>query len=247
MAVLVPVANAPYLDIDNLQVSWSSNTVLNVAAGRARSDDNINDILLTDGAIINTAVVGANGIDTGVLQASKHYYVYAISSSYGDEVPATIVSLSATTPYMPGTYDSKRLIAHWRTNGSTQFIKGYVVGNGKYRTHFFDDMIKVLNDGTSATLALIDLDTAVPPVQNTSVLIQDEFTPATANDYVTYVPGDSTATVGPRTYGSVATKMNGGQHEVLSRLASSKAQIKYINSAASCNVDVWVAGFRYVI
>jgi hypothetical protein len=246
MSVLVPVANLPYLEVDNLQVAWASNTTLTMAAGRARADDNINDIVLSTGVTINTAVVGANGIDTGVLQASKHYYVYVISSSYGTVAPVALISLSAT-PYMPDQYDSKRLIAHWRTDASVHFIKGYVVGNGKYRTHFFDDIIKVQNDGTSATLALIDLDTAVPPVQNTPVLIQDEFTPATANDYVTYVPGDSTATVGQRTYGSVAAKMNGGMHEVLSRLSSSKAQIKYINSAASCNLDLWVAGFRYVI
>lgn len=241
------VFNAGVKYITDLTLAYASTTTLTLSSGQCRDSTNKVDMFLTSGVTIDFSVNGLNGLDTGSIEASKWYTVYLIGSSVNQAQTGAIVSLSASAPVLPFGYDCYRVIAKWRSDGSSHLIKGYYAGNGNLREFYYDDMIKVQNDGTSATLALIDLDTAVPPIQNTPVYIQDEFTPATANDYVSYFPGDSTGTVGPRTYGSVAAKMNGGQHKVLSRLASSKAQIKYINSASSCNVDVWVYGYEIFV
>lgn len=244
----------PLLYVNGLIISNNAttpNTKLDISAGQARcgieNSPNLVDVILESGVTIDTAVIGANGIDTGALAASTWYYPYLIGSSTNQVAAAAILSTSATAPAMPEGYDVFKKLGFALTDGSVHFLKFNVAGNGNLRQHFWDDSIKVANDLTSATLAAIDLSTAVPPVQNTPVYFQDEFTPATAGDYVSYVAGDSTATVGARTYGSVAAKANGGQHKLISRLASSVAKIKYINSAASCNLDGWVNGFEYFV
>ncbi len=248
----VQIGLLPLQYVNNLVISNNAttpNTKLDVTFGQARDSGNINDIILEDGITIDFGVNGANGLDTGSIGASKWYAIYLLGSSTNVVQPACMASLTLTgiTSTFPEGYDIYKLIGYWPSDASSHLIPAYSVGNGSLRELFYDTMIKVQNDGTSDTLAAIDLSPAVPAVQNTPVYIQDEFTPATANDYVSYFAGDSTATVGPRTYGSVAAKMNGGQHKVISRIASSVAKIKYINSASSCNVDVWVTGFAYYI
>jgi len=238
----------PMLYKNNLQLAWDSATTLTVAAGQARDSGNAFDI--TSSAVtINAAVNGANGLDTGSLAASTWYAVVQIGSDINTKTPAFMLTTFATvaTPVMPLGYNISDVVGYWLTNSSSELIKGYVVGNGNLRQHYWDDSIKVLNDGTSASLANITLTTGVPPIDNTPVLINAEFTPATANDYVSFFPGASSATVGPRIYGSVATKFNGGQQKILSKLVSSAPTIRYINSAASCNADVWVNGFEYFV
>ncbi len=223
------------------------NTKIDVGVGSALATDGQNYITLGDAVTIDAGVNGVNGLDTGDQAASTWYNIFVVGSSNNNKQTCMMISTSATDPVLPEGFDIFKKVGMIYSDASTHFLLGFWVGDSNFRQFFHAASVKVLNDGTSATLAAISLDTAVPPVQNTPVYIQDEFTPATANDYVSYFPGDSTETVGPRTYGSVAAKMNGGQHRVLSRLASSVAKVKYINSAASGNVDVWVNSYDYFV
>src|ERR1017187_7520789 len=97
MTQLDPIVNALYLDINGLNVSndaTTPNTVLNISAGQARDSNNVIDMLLGNWlnqgnpattanslTLLNLAVTGANGLDTGVLAASTNYYVYIIGDS----------------------------------------------------------------------------------------------------------------------------------------------------------------------
>lgn len=238
----IPALQQPYVQINGFIVSNNAttpNTKLDVAFGKVRDSQNIADIAIEDASTLDFSVRGAGGLDTGSIGASKWYYIYAIASSENLEQPALMASLSATTPLLPAGYDVFGLIAVWPTDASSHLILGYMAGTGKSRQFFYSDMVKVLNDGTSASLAPIDLSSAVPAIQNTPVWLAIEFTAATANDTISIFPGDSSATVGP--------KLQTGQLRVLSRLASGVAKIKYINSAASCNADIWVSGFEYFV
>lgn len=79
-----PMVNLGNLYIDGLAISPGTTTsLINLAAGAARDSTNTDDIVLPVAVIINAAVVGANGIDTGALAASTFYYVYVIGSSLG--------------------------------------------------------------------------------------------------------------------------------------------------------------------
>ena len=68
---------------------------------------------------VDTATVGANGIDTGALAASTWYYLWAIDNG---TAAAGLLSLSATAPTMPSGYTSKVYLAAWRTTAASILI-----------------------------------------------------------------------------------------------------------------------------
>lgn len=247
MSSNIPVVNLPNLYVDNLQANWASTTTYSLAAGACLDSLGVNDIVLSTGVTINGAVLGANGLDIGALANSTWYYVYAIGSSFNSSLSAGLISVSASSPTLPSGYDIFRLVGITLTDGSAHFLKSYCSGNGKYRYHMWDANISVLSGGTSASLAAIDVSTAVPPINLTPVQIEVNFTPATANDTASFAPFGSTATLLPNIAGSVAAKVNSGQLKIISKLDTATPKILYINSAASGSTSVWVSGFEYFI
>jgi hypothetical protein len=108
-------------------------------------------------------------------------------------------------------------------------------------------MIAALASGTSQTLAAIDVSVACPPLDNMKVNFFVEFTPATAADTVKFAPFGSTATLIPGLSGAVAAIKQSMQVPVLAKLDTATPKVLYINSAASCDTDVWVQGFEDVL
>ena len=72
--------NTP-LYLEGLSLSWLSNTTLFITPGNAKDFTDTNTILTTSGITINAALVGANGLDNGVLAADSYYAVYIIGDS----------------------------------------------------------------------------------------------------------------------------------------------------------------------
>lgn len=233
--------------VNDLQVSWASATTLTVDDGQARDSTNTIDMALDELTTLNTAVNGANGLDAGDLANDTWYAVHLIGSSHNFAQPAVLLSLSTTAPTMPVNYDAFRHIGWMLTDGSANLLKNYISGNGNYRYNVWDANISVLTSGVAETLTAIDLSGAIPPIDNTPVQLEVNFTPATANDTVSFAPFGSTATLLPHIAGSVAAKINSGQLKVMSRLDTATPKILYINSAASGDADVWVSGFEYFI
>jgi hypothetical protein len=104
---------------------------------------------------INTATVGANGLDTGALTVSTWYAVYIISN--GSTV-AGLISLSATAPTMPAGYTYKARVGWIRSEaGSNKYPLAFIQKGGKVRYKptassnltFHPHMI----NGTSGTLS----------------------------------------------------------------------------------------------
>lgn len=92
-----PMVNLGNLYIDGLAISPGSTTsLINLAAGAARDSTNTDDIVLSSAVIINAAVNGANGLDTGALAASTFYYVYVIGSSLGADPDINIETQVST-------------------------------------------------------------------------------------------------------------------------------------------------------
>lgn len=229
-----------------LNVTVASNTTLGVAAGQGRDSTNTIDIILGTAVVIDTAVTGANGLDTGSLAASTWYYSHIIADSSGKKVTACILSASRTAPVLPFGYDSFRWVSVERTDGSVHFLARNVVGNGITRTHVWDANIVALAGGTASTLTAIDLTASVPPIDLLLGTFQVDFTPATANDTASLAPFGSTATLLPHIAGSVAAKVNSGQLRVITKL-NTTSKILYINSAASGATSVWTCGFEYYL
>lgn len=213
-----------------------------IGAGSCTDSTNSFVITLDATTTLNGAVVGANGIDTGSLGASKLYYVYVIGDSSGNNVPATLISLSAT-PLLPSGYSIYRRIGYYYTNGSSDFIKVNMRGNGDVKTYWYDAAISVLAAGAAETFTAVTL-TNVPPV-STNVILQAQFTPATAADSAGLRPAGSSSTAGFTVVsGVVAAKEQLSQVVMPCGVASSLAKVEYKNSAASCALTLQLLGFE---
>lgn len=248
MTSLIPIQNLGMLYVNDLQISNNAttpDTKLDVAAGQCRDSTDVTDIQLDEAVTIDASVNGANGLDTGTFAASTWYAVHIIADSTNRQPVAALISTSRTAPTLPFEYDVFRHIGWALTDGSVHFLKFYQFGNNSLRKYFWDAAVQVLDDGDAETLTAISLAAAIPPQNLLPVGLRVDFTPATADDKVSFAPFGSTSTVLPGVSGVVAAKVQVGELEVISKLDSATPKILYINSAASCNTDVFVTGFTY--
>ncbi len=112
---LTPVVNKGLSYINGLGVTWTDGDTLTIAQGQARNSTNVNDILLKRPPLnngtevltpftISTAVVGAGGLDQGVMANATLYNIFVISSSENSWIsgpPSELESLAVppfTTP-----------------------------------------------------------------------------------------------------------------------------------------------------
>lgn len=112
---LTPVTNKGLSYLNGLQMTWTDADTLTIAQGQCRNSTGVQDILLnrpplnngtevTTGFTVSTAIVGAGGLDQGVMANATHYAVYVISSSNNSWInlpPSEIQSLAVppfTTP-----------------------------------------------------------------------------------------------------------------------------------------------------
>lgn len=239
-------------EIIGMNLAYASTTTATISAGITRDSEDLNQITFSASKTLNFAVNGLNGLDTGAIGASKLYYVFAIGDSLGANPAGVIASLSAT-PLLPRgsvvdrPYDQYRRIGWLRSGAGSTLLNFKQNGNRNVRQYFYDTMIQVLSNGTSQTLAAIDLSVACPPIDNLSWYSHTEFTPATAGDSVKFAPFGSTATVIPGLSGVVASQKQQAQLKLLAALDSGVPKTLYINSAAVCDTDMWCWGFEDVL
>jgi len=248
----VPVVNPGMFYVNGLQVSRNATTPttkLDVQAGAARDSNNVICIQLRDAVTIDAGSVGANGLDTGSLANNTWYYVFVIMSSANQAPVAALLSTSRTAPVLPWNYDSFRMIGVWKTDGSAQFLKATVVGNGSTRKTFWDAAISatVGGSGSATSLTAIDLSAGVPPIEDMIVSMQVGFTPAASGNTVGFTPYGSSATAITKVTGFEASVANSQQVQVLAKLASGIPTVLYINSAASCATVAAVSSFELYI
>ena len=104
---------------------------------------------------IDTAAAGANGLDTGTVAISTWYFIWVISNG---TTTAGLFSTSSTVPTMPTGYTFKGLVGAKRTNGSSQFVATYQVGD----TVMFDAPLAVVTGGGSQGALSLNLSAAIP-------------------------------------------------------------------------------------
>jgi hypothetical protein len=264
-----PIVELPNAIIYGLNISIASNTVLAIAPGQARdsSDNidmpvsypNINGSVLPavqyqnylQPLLLNSAVVGANGLDAGSLIASQDYLVYLIGDSRQINPPAGLISLSSNNyPIMPKGYDSYRLLGAATTDSSTHFSAVQNWFNA--RAFYLSPASSVLSGGNATSFTDIDLNTPVPTgtARNVLVYLLVTFIPAAVGDTVQFRPDNEgtpqtanlvtitgqAANVAQTQYIAVFAGVNGSSH----------AGIDYKVSSSSDSVSVSVVGYNYV-
>ena len=202
-----PQANAGLLYVNNLQLTWLSATTLSVAAGAARDQNNINDIILGAPVVINAANNGANGLDSGALADSKFYAVIVVGDSTQNNPTCAQLSLvvgnaaykhGVLSPVLPGGYDMYRRIGYVLTDGSANILQFWQTGDDQARKMYYDAPISVANVSSDAatSYAEVNLSAAVPLVGQTEVGLIVSYTPATAGNTLELAPMGSTSTIG---------------------------------------------------
>jgi len=236
----IPIVNAGLEYVNGLRLSYSSTTVVALASGAARNSTNVNDIVLGSAVSIDSAVVGANGIDTGTLAASTFYAVFVIGDSTKYEDTAGLISTSATAPVLPFGYDMFRRVGYVLTDGSSHFLPFFQTGEDQARWMVYDTLISELSGGTATSFTDVDVATSVP-VGDTLVMFQANMTPATADNQLKLRRNGSSSTNGSaQVYGSVATKVSSSQ--VIVPCDSSKI-VEYLVSNGSDAATLLTAGY----
>lgn len=267
MTQLDPIVNQPNVYINGFLISndaTTPNTVLDVAAGQCRDQNNIIDIMLGNflglgtGTVnastsLNAAVNGINGLDTGSLAASTMYAVYVIADSSNKNPNGLILSANQTTPGLPFGYDSYRKIGYWATDASSHFLLGYYSASGSgnggngTRTFFYDaPQATAITAGAATTYTNVNLIKFVPNVSNIAAWISTAFTPGAASRTLKMQPGNATGdaiTITGQVTSVVVTSNSLllAQSVVISTVSS--PVINYKVSNAGDAVAINVAGF----
>jgi len=256
----------PHLYVTGLQISAASTTVVAVAPGAARDSTNSIDMVVglqnyfnidnppaqflnyQPGLLINSAVNGANGLDTGTIAASTNYAIYLIGDSRNYQNTAAVLSLTSNlAPTLPQGYDSYRLIGFWSTDSSSHFVYSTTKPQNiaGLLTYFNVPAISVLSGGNATTFTAIDL-TASSAVHTTTlpnviVTILVTFTPAAAGDLVQFRPTGSSATGNLPTIIGVSAGIAQSQYiQMIAGVGSSKPEIDYLVSVSGDAVSVSV-------
>lgn len=263
MTQLDPIVNQPFLYLNGLLLSndaTTPHTKLDVAAGVCRDSNNMIDINLgnylgqgnpnvsaNSATVINFAVNGANGLDTGSIAASTPYYIFVIADSSNKLGPAAMASLSATAPLLPFGYDSIRLIGWVLTDGSSFILPFYASGSGAGKYFQWDAPIAVTvtASGTSATYSAMDLSVGMPILNYGRASIKWKWTNNAAADTLNFTPSGATGDF-YTSIGQVAGVAMENNFVVLPLTVSAVPKLSYKVSAGTLN-NVYVQAFDMLL
>ena len=264
-----PIYALPHLYISGMNISFASPTVIAIAPGQARdandvidmpisfpdANNNINPAILYQNyqqpLLINSAVVGANGLDSGTLAASSQYAVYLIGDSRGYNLVAGLLSLTSNAfPTLPFGYDSYRLLGFVATTAGSIFTYANQKPQNMVNAvqYINNPALSVLAGGTAAAFTAINLtnNAAVPTTTLPNIIVElfVTFTPAAAGDTVQFRPTGSTATAGLVTITGIAAGVAQSQYiQVIAGVGGGNPEIDYKLTSAADSVSVSVASW----
>lgn len=261
----VPIVNQPFLYINEMKISndaTTPNTLLDVSAGICRDSTNTYDINLgnyngqnnsgtaNSVTVINAAINGLNGLDTGTFVLSTVYNVFVVGDAVSGLATGVMIStaLPSVGPLMPYGYNVYRHIGYAVSDASVHFLKAYVAGNNNARRFLYDAPISVGTTASSASYAAINLTKFVPLVNNLPVYLNASIT-GTAADTLKLQPGNATGdavTITAAVNSQAVTQqvMVLAQNTVISTVLS--PTINYKNSGTD-TIAILVDGFDFYI
>ena len=235
--------------LDGLLVSDNSVTLKNISAGCARSDDDTFDIVSSGVLTPNVSVSGLNGLDTGSQAADTWYSIWVIADSTGVNAVGSLLSVSSTSPVVPGTHDKKRRIGWVRNDSGSDFYEYDCTSTGKDRLFMWNELatiLELLTDGAATSFTNIDISELVPPT-STLAYINTNYTAAGINDFATFrtagLAGTSPITT-PRAHRCYAGGFGTGSTSTCYHIRTDSTQnIEYANATASEETDCWLLGY----
>lgn len=246
--VNLPIVNAPYLAVDGLQITITGNTTAAIQPGQARNSTNENDIVISDITLVDAANVGVNGVDNGALLANTLYEFYVIGDSTGNSPSGFIVSAGTASPILPVGYDMYRLIAYFRTDGSSHFSPGFFHGKSNERIFIYETPIATaVTAGAATTYTSVSLVNSIPRLVGdyVPVFVSYAFTPGAASRTLDLSASITSGGSSLKVTGQVTAVVVSGTGMVLSQ--SGTPAIFYKVSNAGDAVALSVSGYQYTI
>ncbi len=193
---------------------------------------------------LNSAVVGANGLDQGTLAASSFYTVWLIGDSSNNLPVAGIISLySNAFPLLPLGYDSYRLIGFVGTSGGTAFTAGCVLNTSSSKAFYVSPAVSKLSGGNATTFTEVNLGATVPASPFTIAMLTVNFTPAAVGDVVQFRPALSTDTTGLITVVGLTAGVSQTDYVNVMVGIETTAHIEYLVTSSSDSVSLLVNGY----
>jgi hypothetical protein len=240
------VPNSPVLTpfepfFSGFTLAYASTTTITVAAGKCSDSTAINVIDLATGVTLNAAVNGLNGLDTGSLANSTHYFVFAIGDSTQNNPSGVLLSTSATTPYLPGGYDMIRRIGAVLTDGSAHIRDFTQRGFGLDRAMWYADAIATnITAGASTSFAAVTASASAPSVAKELFLKSVLTADAGATRTAAFKATSSSSTAGQAFTSSPASTVTTAS--VVCPCDASGA-ISYLVSNAAAAIAISVSGY----
>ncbi len=244
-----PIPNFPIYNFNKgiqyvfgLELTRTSNTVITMAAGQARSQYNVNDIILPSAVTVNSAINGAGGLDNGTIAVSTLYAIHVIGSSTFAAPVSTLLSTSAVDPLLPLNYDMFCRVGWIYTDGSSNFVLGSWQGHGSERTFWYDTGVAELSGGTSTAFAAVDVATSVP-VTATTAILTTTFDANVAGDTFALRPTGSSSTNGIVILSAASATANEVKQCIAPVGVSTGVPSIDYKVAASGSLEILVAGY----
>ena len=244
-----PLQEVPFLYMNGYSISnnvAAPNTAIDITAGKCKDSTDVFDIVTNSTITVNGTASGINGLDTGTLQASKVYRVFAVSSPITGLPTMCMLSLS-TIPFLPYGYLAYKVIGWVVTDASAHFLKAYWHGERNNRLMMFDaPQATAVTAGAATTYTAVDLSALVPAADGIPVYLATAFTPGAASRTLSMQPygatGDAVVITGQVTSVIVTTNSM-----VISKLNGLLPEVSYKVANAGDAVAIKVAGFQFVV
>lgn len=249
----------PYSYMNGLQITndaTTPNSLLDIGSGVTIDSTNTFQMINNGALVINSAVAGLNGLDTGAIAANKVYAVHLVSDPISLNPIGAMISLSTTAPLMPFGYSAFKVLGYVVTDGSKNFLLGYwTAGNGENRRVFMYDAPQetAVTAGASTSYANVDLTKWVPlPAVNRPVWIATNYAPNGAADTLKLQPGNATGDAVIITAAVVAgtahvTTNSYLMAQVVAISTVPSPVINYKVSSSSDAVAIYVAGYEWFV
>lgn len=237
--------------MNGLLVSDNAAFSKNITLGRCRDSTDAFDIISIGVLIFNIGNSGANGLDTGAEAANTWYAIFVIADTTGASAVASLLSLSATAPTLPGTYDVFRRIGWVRNDASSDFLDYFSQSQSRDRVMTWVEnfaTLQVLSNGASITYATVSLASLVPPTCRACHINTNH--EATGNgDFAVFVStADGLVGTSPavnarplRCYSGASGTMTASTFFLIN--PDSTQNIDYANSSAAEETDIWVIAY----
>jgi hypothetical protein len=187
--------------IEGFTLRWTGSATGTLGSGgflsSCRDSTDTFDIEVSGTLSFNMGVAGANGLQSGQVEAPNTWYQVCVIADSTGVNPVASLLIPAGVGFSQAGYDKFRRIGWIRNNSTSNFRRFVATGKGSRRRYYVDEDMGgssvVLSSGTATNWTNVACAAAAPPTAR-ELLIRYEYQPAnTFDDFALRPTGSSVA------------------------------------------------------